>query len=34
MLSGQISDGFATPIVGYFSDRTKTRFGARKPWYL
>ncbi len=27
MLAGQIADGIATPIVGYLSDRTKTKFG-------
>lgn len=27
MLSGQVMDGLATPIVGFLSDRTKTRFG-------
>ena len=27
LLVGQISDGIATPIVGYFSDRTKTKYG-------
>lgn len=27
LLAGQIADGIATPIVGYFSDRTKTRYG-------
>lgn len=27
MLAGQIADGIATPLVGYFSDRTKTKYG-------
>ena len=27
VLVGQICDGIATPIVGYFSDRTKTKYG-------
>lgn len=27
LLAGQIADGIATPIVGYFSDRTKTKYG-------
>lgn len=26
-LAGQITDGIATPIVGFLSDRTQTRFG-------
>jgi len=34
MLVGQIMDGFTTPLVGYFSDRTNTKFGKRKPWYV
>jgi len=34
LLSGQIADGIATPIVGYFSDRTHTRIGKRTPWYV
>lgn len=27
-LAGQITDGIATPIVGFLSDRTHTRFGS------
>lgn len=34
MLSGQITDGITTPIVGYFSDKTETRIGRRTPWYI
>ena len=34
ILAGQIADGIATPTVGLFSDKTKTRFGQRKPWYI
>jgi len=41
LLAGQIADGIATPLVGYFSDRTKTKFGnisnnigQRSPWYV
>lgn len=41
-LAGQITDGLATPIVGFLSDRTHTRFGIdstshlgqRMPWYV
>lgn len=29
LLAGQIADGVATPIVGYLSDRYKTRYGIR-----
>ena len=34
ILSGQICDGIATPIVGMLSDRFNTRIGQRKPWYI
>lgn len=34
LLAGQICDGIATPIVGILSDKTKTRIGQRKPWYI
>ena len=34
MLSGQLGDGIATPIVGLYSDKFNTRFGRRKPWYM
>lgn len=34
MLSGQIIDAFGTISVGYLTDRTKTRIGQRKPWYI
>ena len=27
LLAGQIADGIATPIVGYLSDHTKTKYG-------
>lgn len=33
MLSGQIADAIATPLVGYFSDNTQCRWGKRMPWY-
>ncbi|CAD8211174.1 unnamed protein product [Paramecium pentaurelia] len=34
MLSGQIADALATPLVGYYSDRTNTSIGKRIPWYI
>jgi Na+/melibiose symporter-like transporter len=34
MLSGQIADGITTPIVGFASDKCKTRIGSRAPWYI
>ncbi len=27
-------DGLADPIVGYYSDRTSSRLGPRRPWIL
>eukprot|EP00357_Protocruzia_adherens_P002478 CAMPEP_0114981008 /NCGR_PEP_ID=MMETSP0216-20121206/5297_1 /TAXON_ID=223996 /ORGANISM="Protocruzia adherens, Strain Boccale" /LENGTH=532 /DNA_ID=CAMNT_0002342615 /DNA_START=87 /DNA_END=1685 /DNA_ORIENTATION=+ len=34
MLSGQIADGIATPLVGIASDKVNTPIGQRKPFYL
>lgn len=41
ILAGQLADGIATPIVGFLSDKTKTKIGKfdkyegqRKPWYI
>jgi len=34
MLSGQVFDGLATPLVGILSDKINTRIGRRTPWYL
>ena len=34
LLSGQISDGIATNLVGFMIDKTKTRIGKRTPWFL
>ncbi len=34
MLSGQIADGIATPLVGLLSDKTETKCGKRTPWYI
>ena len=33
LLSGQIADGVATPIVGLLSDRVDTKCGKRNLWY-
>jgi len=30
LLAGQIADGIATPLVGYLSDRTKTKYGMQQ----
>ncbi len=32
--ASRIFDAVNDPIIGYLSDRTRTRFGGRKPWYL
>lgn len=34
ILSGQLADGFMTPIVGVLSDKFNGRFGKRTPWYI
>ena len=33
LLSGQITDGITTPIVGFLSDRVTCKFGNRNTWY-
>lgn len=33
LLSGQITDGITTPIVGYFSDKLDNKCGKRNIWY-
>ena len=33
LLSGQITDGITTPIVGLASDKISTKLGKRNPWY-
>ncbi|MCX7653798.1 MAG: MFS transporter [Fervidobacterium sp.] len=33
-LVGKIWDAVTDPIMGYISDRTKTRFGRRRPYFL
>ena len=30
----RIWDGISDPLAGYFSDRTETRIGRRRPWML
>ncbi|MCB9507157.1 MAG: MFS transporter [Myxococcales bacterium] len=34
MLLGRIIDGVTDPLVGYLSDRTRSRLGRRIPWIL
>jgi len=32
LMVGRISDVITDPLIGYLSDRTRSRFGKRKPW--
>jgi GPH family glycoside/pentoside/hexuronide:cation symporter len=34
LLASRAWDAVADPVAGYLSDRTRTRFGRRKPWLL
>ncbi len=34
LLAGRIWDAVSDPLVGHLSDRTRTRFGRRRPWFL
>ncbi|CDW90654.1 UNKNOWN [Stylonychia lemnae] len=34
ILSGQITDGLTTPLIGMASDSCNTRIGKRAPWYI
>ncbi len=34
ILSGQIADAIATPVIGVLSDRTESKIGKRTPWYI
>jgi GPH family glycoside/pentoside/hexuronide:cation symporter len=33
-LLGRLIDGFADPLIGFLSDRTKARWGRRAPWLV
>ncbi len=33
-LLGRVVDAFSDPVMGWFSDRTRTRFGRRRPFFL
>ena len=33
-LLARLWDGISDPLIGWFSDRSSTRFGRRKPWVL
>src|SRR5262245_56486209 len=32
--ASRIFDAVNDPVIGYLSDRTRTRFGSRKPWLV
>jgi GPH family glycoside/pentoside/hexuronide:cation symporter len=34
LLAGRIWDAVTDPLVGHWSDRTRTRLGRRRPWFL
>jgi Na+/melibiose symporter-like transporter len=34
LMLGKLFDGASDPVMGYISDRTKTRWGRRRPWFL
>ncbi|MEM6684000.1 MAG: MFS transporter [Pseudomonadota bacterium] len=34
LLTARIFDAVTDPLIGYFSDRTQSRFGRRKPWVV
>ncbi|MGL4369472.1 MAG: MFS transporter [Spirochaetota bacterium] len=34
LMIGRLVDAVSDPLVGYFSDRTKSRWGRRRPWIL
>lgn len=31
---GRVFDAFCDPVIGFLSDRTRARFGTRKPWAI
>jgi GPH family glycoside/pentoside/hexuronide:cation symporter len=34
LMIGKLIDGVSDPVMGFVSDRTKTRWGRRRPWFL
>jgi len=34
LMIGKLLDGVSDPVMGFISDRTRTRWGRRRPWFL
>jgi GPH family glycoside/pentoside/hexuronide:cation symporter len=34
LMIGKLFDGVSDPVMGYISDRTRSRWGRRRPWFL
>jgi GPH family glycoside/pentoside/hexuronide:cation symporter len=34
LLIGKAFDAISDPVMGYISDRTRSRWGRRRPWFL
>ncbi len=34
LMLGKLLDGVSDPVMGYISDRTRSRWGRRRPWFL
>lgn len=34
LMVGKLFDGLSDPLMGYISDRTRTRWGRRRPWFM
>jgi Na+/melibiose symporter-like transporter len=34
LMLGKLFDGFSDPVMGYLSDRTRSRWGRRRPWFM
>ena len=32
LLSGRLWDALTDPVIGHWSDRTRSRWGRRRPW--
>jgi GPH family glycoside/pentoside/hexuronide:cation symporter len=34
LMIGKLLDGVSDPVMGFISDRTRTRWGRRRPWFM